>query len=90
MLDGGDREAILKSRYGARPRPNNLIVVQARQRFPNKARVTLVWGKRVGSQAGIETEQDQALPFDVREAFTLKFSCLRENPKAQCVRPWRP
>jgi uncharacterized protein YfaS (alpha-2-macroglobulin family) len=85
VLDGSDREAILKSRYGARPRPDNLLVIQARQRFPNKARVTLVWGKGVASQAGVETEQDQALPFDVREAFTLKFSCLRENPKAQCV-----
>jgi len=85
VLEGGDREAILKSRYAGGPRPDNLLVIQARQRFPNQARVTLIWGKGVVSQAGVETGQDQALPFEVRETFTLTFSCLRENPKAQCV-----
>src|SRR5204862_5297053 len=40
ILTGAPRETILKARYGQRPRPDGVLVVQARQRFPTKARVT--------------------------------------------------
>src|SRR5262249_23932471 len=79
------REAILRTRYGQRPRPDGVLVVQARQRFPANAKVTLLWGKGVSSLGGVLTEEDQALAFEVRGPFTVKFECLRENPRAQCV-----
>ena len=85
ILTGEPRETILKARYGQRPRPDGVLVVQARQRFPSKAKVTLLWGKGVASLSGVETDQDQALAFEVRGPFTLSFECLRENPRAQCV-----
>src|SRR5262249_26133977 len=85
ILTGDPREAILKARYGQRPRPDGVLVVQARQRFPAKAKVTLLWGKGVASLGGVVTEEDQALAFEVRGPFTLKSECLRENPRAQCV-----
>jgi uncharacterized protein YfaS (alpha-2-macroglobulin family) len=85
ILEGEAREAILKARYSQRPRPDGVLVVQARQRFPSKAKVTLLWGKGVASATGVETDQDQALAFEVRGPFTLSFECLRENPRAQCV-----
>jgi uncharacterized protein YfaS (alpha-2-macroglobulin family) len=85
ILTGAPRETILKARYGDRPRPDGVLVVQARQRFPNKARVTLLWGKGIASMSGVETEQDQALPFEVRGPFTVLFECGRENQHAQCV-----
>src|SRR5215475_11626757 len=47
IITGEAREIILKARYGDRPRPDGVLVVQARQRLPNKARVTLLWGKGV-------------------------------------------
>jgi alpha-2-macroglobulin len=85
ILTGEPRESILKARYGQRPRPDGLLVVQARQRFPSKAKVTLLWSKGVASLGGVETEEDQALAFEVRGPFTLRFECPRENPRAQCV-----
>ncbi len=85
MLTGESRDTILRARYGERPRPDGVLVVQARQRFPAKARVTLLWGKGVASLGGVETDEDQALAFQVRGPFTLTFECLRENPRTQCV-----
>ena len=85
ILTGEPRETILKARYGQRPRPDGILVVQARQRFPSKAKVTLLWGKGVATASGVETDQDQALGFEVRGPFTLSFECLRENLRAQCV-----
>jgi alpha-2-macroglobulin len=85
ILTGEPRETILKARYGPRPRPDGVLVVQARQRFPSKAKVSLLWGKGVAAASGVETDQDQALAFEVRGPLTLSFECLRENPRAQCV-----
>jgi hypothetical protein len=85
ILTGEPRETILKERYGPRPRPDGVLVVQARQRFPSKAKVSLLWGKGVAAASGVETDQDQTLAFEVRGPFTLSFECLRENPRAQCV-----
>src|SRR5262249_40002702 len=85
IVTGEAREIILKARYGERPRPDGVLVVQARQRLPNKARVTLLWGKGVAAASGVETDQDQTLAFEVRGPFTASFECLRENPRAQCV-----
>ena len=85
ILTGEPRETILKARYGPRPRPDGVLVVQARQRFPSKAKVSLLWGKGVATASGVETDQDQTLAFEVRGPFTLSFECLRENPRAQCV-----
>jgi uncharacterized protein YfaS (alpha-2-macroglobulin family) len=85
ILEGKPREAILRARYGRRPRPDGVLVVQARQRFPVRARVTLLWGKGVASLGGVETGEDQTLAFRVRGPFLLGFECLRENPRAHCV-----
>jgi uncharacterized protein YfaS (alpha-2-macroglobulin family) len=85
ILAGEAREAILRARYGQRPRPDGVLVVQARQRFPAKARVTLLWGKGVAALGGVQTDEDQTLAFEVRGPFAPHFECLRENPRAQCV-----
>ena len=84
LLTGEPRETILKAipRY---LRSGPLVVVQARQRFPNKAKVTLTWGAGVSPTSGVATEQDQTLLFQVREAFAAEFHCTRENPQAACL-----
>src|SRR5262249_57959885 len=81
---GETREAILKNipRY---LRSGPLVVLQARQRFPNKAKLTLTWGAGVTSTSGVATDQDQTLLFQVRQAFMVEFHCTRENPQAACL-----
>jgi hypothetical protein len=85
IVMGADREAILKSRGARLPKTSPVLLLRARQRFPNGARVTLVWGAGVSSVSGAPTTQDQRLEFAVREPFTVKFSCERENKNAACL-----
>jgi uncharacterized protein YfaS (alpha-2-macroglobulin family) len=83
VVTGPEREALLRARF-ATP-PPHVLVVQARQRFPNDAKVSLVWGKGVATPTGVATEQDQVLPFQVRSPFVARFHCQRENPRSGCV-----
>jgi alpha-2-macroglobulin len=84
IVDGKEREAILKARP---PRVTGapVLVLQARQRFPHGARVTLVWGKGVAAASGVGTDADQALDFQVRQPFTVQFRCEREHRDAACL-----
>lgn len=61
------------------------ILIAARQKFPNQARVNLVWGQGVKTVSGVATEKDQVLPFTTRPVFTASFHCRRENPRAGCI-----
>ena len=51
VVTGAPRNAIVRTRYprGSAPGPH-VVVLQPRQRLPNGARVSLVWGKDVASQ----------------------------------------
>jgi len=84
LLTGEAREAILKARF-RRPPAGPLLVLQARQRFPSGSMVKLIWGQGVTSASGVPTEEDQTLPFKVREAFKAEFRCERENRYAACI-----
>ena len=84
LLTGKAREQILKARY-REPVSDPVVILQATQRFPNGAKVNLVWGKGVASQSGVPTEQDQVLSFKTRDPFTANFSCERENRQAGCI-----
>lgn len=84
LITGKARQEIIKTRYRD-PIPEHILIVQARQRFPNGAKVNLVWGKAVLSQSGVPTDQDQVLPFKTRQPFTARFSCERENRQAGCI-----
>ena len=64
---GAHRRALLA--HAARA----VVVLQARQRFPNTAKVRLVWGAGIASPSGVATEQDQMLEFRARPAFTATF-----------------
>jgi uncharacterized protein YfaS (alpha-2-macroglobulin family) len=84
LVTGADRRAILASRGKALP-VGPVVIVQARQRFPNGARVTLVWGKGIATTTGVATDQDQRLDFRVRPAFEVSFTCDRERKDADCI-----
>lgn len=86
IIKGEERERLLKNiRRDDRFKDMPVIVLQCRQRFPNNARVNLIWGKGVASLSGVPTAEDQVLPFRAREPFAVSFSCERENPRANCI-----
>lgn len=62
-----------------------LIMVQAKQTFPDSRRVSLVWGKGIASTAsGLSRQRDLILPFASQPLFQANFSCERENAHANC------
>jgi uncharacterized protein YfaS (alpha-2-macroglobulin family) len=84
FVTGTARDEILKARFrGAASTP--VVILQAERRFPNGVRVNLVWGKGVRSRSGLETDENQVLPFKTRGLFTAQFSCERENRQAGCL-----
>ena len=88
IVTGQEKEAILQSQYPARyreKRPDHLLLIQAKQKFPAGSKVSLVWGKGVSSPSGIATDRDQILPFKTQQPFTATFHCQRENAAAACI-----
>ncbi len=84
ILHGADRDVLAK-RFQQSIDKRPFVILQAKQHFPNGAKVTLVWGKGIKSASGIATEEDQTLDFKVRPAFEAKVACERENAKAGCI-----
>src|SRR5262249_27510245 len=84
ILTGPAREAILRDRSRGKP-PGLIVVLQARQRFPNRARVSLVWGRGVAAASGAEPDQDQVLAVQVRAPFAATVHCERERRDAGCL-----
>jgi alpha-2-macroglobulin len=83
---GKERDEILKATYRyRRDLPPHLVLIQAKQRFPEGTKISLVWGRGIQSSSGVATSQDQALPFETRTAFRAEFECTRENADAACV-----
>jgi uncharacterized protein YfaS (alpha-2-macroglobulin family) len=84
LMTGADRDLLAK-RFQRTIDKRPFVIVQARQHFPNGAKVGLIWGAGIKSASGIATAQDQTLDFKVRPAFQAKVSCERENAKAGCI-----
>jgi hypothetical protein len=88
IITGEDREAILAANrwlFQDDPDRTKILLLQCRQRFPQKARVSLVWGQGIASASGVATEQDQTIAFETRENFSAEFSCERENARSGCI-----
>ena len=89
LIEGEARDRLIANLpYWLRPEGPTLVL-KARQAFPHKAKVRLVWGAGIASVNGVPTEQDQVLEYRARPPFTAKVTCERENPKADCI-PLRP
>ncbi len=84
IVTGADRDALL-STLAPEERKATWIVLQARQRFPAGAQVTLQWGPGVSTPSGVETAQPQRFHFRVRPPFGARIQCTRERPGADCV-----
>ncbi len=81
-ITGSDRKLILKSAY--KEDKDNVLVIQADQKFPPDTKIALVWGKGIQSKSGVATTKDQTTPFTTRENFKVEFRCERENLEAGC------
>ncbi|WP_297923589.1 MG2 domain-containing protein [uncultured Agitococcus sp.] len=55
------------------------------RRLTGGQQVRLIWGKQVATATGQKRTSDQILAYDVRQPFTVSFSCPRQSPKAPCV-----
>ena len=86
LIEGEARDKLVAELpYWLRPE-GPTVVLKARQAFPNKAKVRLVWGAGIASPSGVATEQDQVLEFTVRPVVHRQsVTCERENPKADCI-----
>lgn len=84
FLSASDRATIL-ARFKRMIDKRAVIILQAKQRFPDHANVSLVWGAGIESSTGVATSQDQLLKYTTRKAFQVKFQCDRENAKAGCI-----
>jgi alpha-2-macroglobulin len=86
IIEGKERDEILKSQWGIRTQLKQpVVLIQCRQAFPSGAQVSLVWSKNVKSATGAVNAKDQILRYKARLAFTADFHCDRENAKANCI-----
>ena len=84
IMSGADREILLK-RFADLTAKKPVVILQAKQRFPNNTAVTLIWGKGIKSKSGIATDQDQTISYKTRKRFEAKIRCERESAKAGCI-----
>lgn len=84
VMTGADRDLVLK-RFKNFISQRPVVILQARQRFPNKASVRLVWGKGIKTTSGIATTQDQEFNYKTRKDFKIKFTCERETAQGPCI-----
>ncbi len=92
LIDGGDRTALLKANgwdKAAAKEPQRYATLACNRRFTPDSRVSIVFGKGVATPSGVANNVEKRFEFKVREAFTVGFSCERENAQAACL-PIRP
>ena len=89
ILTGETRDTLFKTLPRWLTSQGPVVLLQAKQRFPHGAKVSLVWGAGVAAKSGIATEHDQTLAFQTRTAFAATFHCERVNKKAGCL-PVKP
>ena len=92
LIEGKDREAVLKQRYwdkDAAKNPQNYAVLACNRRLTSGSKMTLVYGKGVTMANGLASKDEQRYEYQVRQPFSADFSCERENANAACL-PIRP
>ncbi len=86
IIEGSDRKAVLEANYYKNPKiQDTLLVLQARQTFPPKAKVTLVWGAGVKSKSGVVSKINRRFEYRTRDAFRAEFNCERTQAEGPCT-----
>lgn len=92
LVEGKDRSSLLKAQGWDKleaKEPQRYVTLACNRRFTPDTKVSLVYGKGVATPSGIANAVEKRFDFQVREAFTVGFSCERENAQAACL-PIRP
>ncbi|HEY2106823.1 MAG TPA: MG2 domain-containing protein, partial [Candidatus Binataceae bacterium] len=76
---------VLRTRFKNFINQRPVVILQARQRFPDNAKVKLVWGKWIKTTTGIATTEDQEFSYKTRKPFEAKFACVSETAKGPCI-----
>lgn len=63
---------------------DQFIVIAAKRRFPDGAKVIFHWPAGILSTTGLKVEGAQQFPFNVIKPFEISFSCERTNPSRPC------
>lgn len=85
ILNPNSHKELIKSQYGSESLPDKTILVQAGRKFSTDLKITLIWDKGILSKSGVSSSKRQVFNFKVRENFSAKFSCDRENLKSNCI-----
>ena len=90
VVTGQAREALLQAQRRTRTAERTVVLACTRA-LPGAAKVRLVWGRGIASQADpkVLTRAEQTFGWRVRPAFSAEFSCERERAQAPCL-PIRP
>lgn len=62
-----------------------LEVLQCDRTLPANAKLALVWGQGIATASGQINPADQRLEYRVRDQFSARLRCQRENAKAGCM-----
>jgi uncharacterized protein YfaS (alpha-2-macroglobulin family) len=92
LLEGGDREALLKAvgrDRSAQKEPLRFATLQCNRTLSAGSRIQLVYGQGVATPSGIVNTTEKRFTYDVRDPFAVSFTCERENAQAACL-PLRP
>lgn len=90
IIEGADAEKVIEAaqkeyKYEKDSFKGQKIVVKATRTFAPEAKVSLVWSKKIQSEQGASSPNDQTFEFSVAENFKAKFSCEREVAEGPCV-----
>ena len=86
ILKGTERASKLKAVSWMKETADSpLLVLQAKRRFPNEAKIELIWGKEASALTGLHNDEDEMLSFKVRPVFHLTVECQRINADAPCL-----
>nr|WP_245638589.1 MG2 domain-containing protein [Hydrogenophaga palleronii] len=92
LIEGRERTELLKANGWEQPaakEPLRYVTLACNRRFTPDSKVAIVFGQGVATPSGVPNAVERRLEFQVREAFTVGFSCERENAQAACL-PIRP
>jgi len=85
LLPPADKQALLKARGITAPNEQfRYAAVRCARRLPNGADLVLNWGTGIKGASGLPTTQASRHEFKVREEFSVKVTCQRENARSGC------
>ena len=84
LLEGDQLKKVMKASYLKPREGRSFLLAQPTRRLPENVNFQLVWGAGIKTKGGAENKEAERKSFRVREPFTAKFTCTRENADSPC------